>query len=486
MLFQAGLGRARMVKRKRKPTPPPKHEAGAKELAAERTRTRAEEKKVRDAAVLLLLARGHDKNGSFKSSYATDVHEPPFYGNSAEDVLKELPGHTYSRSWFTSQQAKYKEHIEAGGVAGTYQQPKQVGGPRAGAGPKKADKPPDYEVKRQRQRHVNDKAERDTLRDRERRWREYTTSPTQFRIPPAFVVMFGALDAVARDAFDDTKRTRAVQEDYIRLHSGICDVRTDQDKTGQATEGTGQDRRVLFPTPAQYKAERVAQKAGNSNIMLEATFWLSRLAHKQTILAFGVHLATSVREQWRMFMPGLSVAPGYPEGPLEMEFMHTPVGAPAQHRHQDTRHNVLTAFVTLGRHQSTSGDPTKSTLHSTYTATDIDRTDSNGVTKDLSYNQAHLNLNVEGYPVDVLLNHGTWPHGGPGNRQPNLGQRPRYILFYAFALDEIATKATTTTVYPSEYVKQHGHLKLDNRTPDKVLVQGAFGNWFEEIYKKKK
>jgi hypothetical protein len=42
----------------------------------------------------------------------------------------------------------------------------------------------------------------------------------------------------------------------------------------------------------------------------------------------------------------------YPRNMVESELMHTPGSFPVQRYHHDTRYNILTAFITLGTHDS--------------------------------------------------------------------------------------------------------------------------------------
>jgi hypothetical protein len=300
----------------------------------------------------------------------------------------------------------------------------------------------------------------ENLRHAEGNWRTITAKPYLHTVPALLHEYLPRLEQVAKDVFDVKMRGRTIHNTHLR-----DDLTEDDVVSG---------RLIVFPTANQFKVEC------NTDVIVEDTFWTSRQDEAKLIKDLGVQLAKDIRDDHPTLMPDLTVAPGYPLGPAEMEFMCIPIGAQAQSRHQTTRRNILTAFLNLGPHPSTS-HTTDNSLHSTYVATHVDINDGANL---LQYHQIQIPLDDSGYPKKILLNHGTWPHGGPGNRKPNLGVKPHYILFFSFPLDEeAASHVTAETVYPVEYVGQQGPVEFDGRVPDKIMVQGLPDQeWTEQGY----
>ena len=113
---------------------------------------------------------------------------------------------------------------------------------------------------------------------------------------------------------------------------------------------------------------------------------------------------------------------------IEQEFMKTPMGSGPQDPHADTRHNIVTAFISLNKKKTKS----------TFVASSIELPPGTAM-KALEYTQlpvpsSHTNPHV-------FFNHATWPHYGPGNMSTT---EDRYILFVTYALDEAAYRHTTT------------------------------------------
>ena len=148
---------------------------------------------------------------------------------------------------------------------------------------------------------------------------------------------------------------------------------------------------------------------------------------------------TSLRSKQFQEDNGLKVEAGYPKV-AEVEFVVNEPGAKPQPKHQDTRFNIVTLITGLGR-----GKPT-------WVATQSSMLDPSGRIKE--------RLGVPKYEVlkpaasdrhYSLLNHGAWPHGGPGNQG---SKETRRVIYMSFVLDGAAelVNNTSAVVYSDEWL----------------------------------
>lgn len=147
----------------------------------------------------------------------------------------------------------------------------------------------------------------------------------------------------------------------------------------------------------------------------------------------------------------IPVAEGFPK-PLEKEFMKTQIGAFEQHEHGDSRHNIATMSLAL------SGDLRRK---STWYADDFEasfKRDRADRMRDYKFMQFDLTPG----PC-FTLSHAAHPHKGPGNRGAT---EDRYIMFFAFALDDDAYLFST-----SEDVHRWvmSNTSMDEKNPDEVF-----------------
>jgi hypothetical protein len=128
----------------------------------------------------------------------------------------------------------------------------------------------------------------------------------------------------------------------------------------------------------------------------------------------------------------ITVAEGFPKA-LDTEFMGAPIGAEAQHVHGDSRHNIVTMALRLSLPGQDVGR--KSTWYAADFETSFrrDRTDR---MRDYKLMQ----FDLEPGPC-FTLSHAGHPHKGPGTLNAT---EPRYLIFFAFALDEVAYHFSTT------------------------------------------
>jgi hypothetical protein len=128
----------------------------------------------------------------------------------------------------------------------------------------------------------------------------------------------------------------------------------------------------------------------------------------------------------RLASLNICLAAGFPKL-LDLEFMMTPVGAPAQAAHAESRYNFVTMFLALSAPDS--GRARKSTWY----AKNFEFT-----FKEFRHDEMRK---YEFFQLDLpdgpcfTMSHGGHPHKGPGG----LGAlKSRYLMFFAFALDEDA------------------------------------------------
>ena len=105
----------------------------------------------------------------------------------------------------------------------------------------------------------------------------------------------------------------------------------------------------------------------------------------------------------------------------------TPMGSIPQDPHSDTRQNIVSAFISLNESASKSTWVASNIAHPVGT-----------LMQELEYKQFHVPSSHT--DPHVIFNHATWPHYGPGNKST---VEDRFMLFFAFALDEAACRHTT-------------------------------------------
>jgi hypothetical protein len=212
-------------------------------------------------------------------------------------------------------------------------------------------------------------------------------------------------------------------DEYGKDTSFVCDL--------GVGDSTGQRRRVLFPSVKQRTSEQLhgtAKKGNLDKLFIDKTFVKSRPGFErftEDVVKLSKICETAVRN--KVMKEGLSLEPGYPML-HETECMMTPIGAEKQDAHADTRFNIVSAFINLC---ICPGNSTWSATKESFTS---------------SKSGQHMNtLNYVQVPlaedkVEVYINHSAWPHHGPGNKSDQV----RYVLFFAFALDERAMRHTTS------------------------------------------
>jgi hypothetical protein len=129
----------------------------------------------------------------------------------------------------------------------------------------------------------------------------------------------------------------------------------------------------------------------------------------------------------RLASLSICLAEGFPKL-VDLEFMLTPVDAPAQAAHAESRFNFVNMTLSL------SAPDTGRARKSTWYAKNFEHT-SGTLRLDEMRLYDFLQLDLPEGPC-FTISHGGHPHKGPGG----VGAlKPRHLMFFAFALDEDAT-----------------------------------------------
>ena len=234
--------------------------------------------------------------------------------------------------------------------------------------------------------------------------------------------------------------------------NGILDLLHDKGFDGAST--TGQFRHVIYGTRLHGRKERAALPSRNSlgsSLFLATGTWEKVQGGRQAL-----HLITEggqrLADELRTFneVHHVWVAdPGFPKAAHEVEVLQTPPKSPWQGGHQDTRFNTLVHFDYLDDSEL-SEEPTSFSTFVADPATFSYRRKTYD-DKSLRYIQMPRppRLSQDGSLRWGLVNHGAWPHHGPGNASEDT----RVVLMYVFALDEAASRHTTSeTVYSTKFL----------------------------------
>jgi hypothetical protein len=122
----------------------------------------------------------------------------------------------------------------------------------------------------------------------------------------------------------------------------------------------------------------------------------------------------------------------FPPTPIECEAMMTPPKTDPQDSHLDSLLHIITCFCYAGKHASGA-------CNSTFVAkanTSFDAT----CTDEIEYHRLPVAVDDNHYAQEIVINHASWPHFGPGN--PSLTDR-RYCLFFSYAMNATALRHTT-------------------------------------------
>ena len=303
--------------------------------------------------------------------------------------------------------------------AGSTQAVGQMGGRREGSGAK-------------RKGHINGEPRKKVLdRDNKKKQRidvkfAWTDAYREFTFPPSTKDVSKEIDAANVDMAQLEKNIPFCfhgqrDEDYANDRSLISDK-----MDGETYISTGQRRRVLFAS--------VCQRANEPGIKgLDKMFITKKWVKKQlgfTNFVKDVRVIADICKKAvdnRLKEVEKEVAPGYPHL-QEMELLFTPQGAPPQDAHADTRFNMVSTILRLD----------KGSVKATWTATKSSFMEAKPGTpmKELKYEQLPLDTKK----IEVLINHNTWPHYGPGNSSGV----DRYCFFFTFAVDEASKRHTTS------------------------------------------
>jgi hypothetical protein len=194
---------------------------------------------------------------------------------------------------------------------------------------------------------------------------------------------------------------------------------------------SGQKRRVLFPSKGQRSSEQLRGQAKRKDLdmLFIVKDWVKKQAELKGMVDTLSRLVDICQKEVmkKLLEESKDYDAGYPRL-HEMEFMMTPCGAGPQDPHADTKFNIVSAFIRLD-----TGDG-KSTW--TVKKDSFEKAKQGTPMNELDYQQLPFTKDK----VEVVINHATWPHYGPGNK----GSELRYVLFFAFAVDLRATRHTTS------------------------------------------
>ena len=234
--------------------------------------------------------------------------------------------------------------------------------------------------------------------------------------------------------------------------NGILDMLKDKGFDGAST--TGQSRHVINGTSLQGRKEGAALPSRNSlgsSLFLATGTWEKVQRGRQAlhlITERGQRLADEIRTFNEVHHVWVA-DPGFPKAAHEVEVLQTPPKSPWQGGHQDTRFNTLVHFDYLDDSEL-SEEPTSFSTFVADPATFRYR-EKTYDDKSLRYIQMPRppRLSQDGSLRWGLVNHGAWPHHGPGNASEDT----RVVLMYVFALDEAASRHTTSeTVYSTKFL----------------------------------
>jgi hypothetical protein len=198
---------------------------------------------------------------------------------------------------------------------------------------------------------------------------------------------------------------------------------------------SGQRRRLIGrPTALHNKVEGIfAKRPGFNHLILGDDYFTGDNRPVGALITrLGAAFAAELRE---------TNGSEYPLGPSDVEMLMTPVGAPPQEPHQDTQQDMANVLVYFDFAPNETFLSTHVAVDGTFAGDQLP------LEGQVQYHRVALKAS-EGYPLEALVMHATWPHFGPGNS----GNKVRYVLFYSFPLDEAASKRSTSeNVYHTPY-----------------------------------
>jgi len=300
-----------------------------------------------------------------------------------------------------------------------------AGGKRANAGAKRKPNSVERRVVSEHKRYQKKKQEGLEDGAHETNWLQYTFPPLVCDITEC--CKMAGLSSVKKDFLRFGLKTFRCPPDSTL----IADLNQDGDERKQ--QATGQRRKILVPTSSQEKKEFFTKKSDGLFVREEELG--PDLVIKLTKLRVIIQEKLSLEHEEMFKLPAVSHL-------IEMELMMTPTSSVPQSPHQDSLQNICTAFVELNN----PGNSSCST--GTFFAEEFREKGTILSGKSLStlkYKQlteAGQATKRIGPHIDVVFNHATWPHHGPGNQ----GSCDRYVLFFTFAMDTIAKRHTTGEV----------------------------------------
>ena len=373
------------------------------------------------------------------------------------DEASEMHCNLSKRS-FNNYMGRIKQHVADGNLPATFQLPAKRGGKNGGNSGR-----PSIGVNGD---VTNDKAEsaaRRALKSKERSDRDYADYSkaedgfARYAFPPLPLPLIGPGGLLQREEL------QAMNEFFPKLFSKVnridngVDTSLIRDKLhSDSVMSTGQRRRVLFHSKftrqkGQLSNPEDPKQLARSDMMLIPNTWWAEVnggsEFEAVVRRVGASLATQIREGgWLNYH--FKPQKGYPQNCHETEAFRTPAGAGAQDAHQDSRFHIGNVGIDVSAlHEHLYGGKPMTKL-STWVARPSTTDLSFKCTDAIQYEQLPVPPGNPGY---ALAFHSAWPHNGPGNA----GKEPRFVLFFAFALNEMAARHTTDeVVYPATRIRE--------------------------------
>jgi hypothetical protein len=269
-----------------------------------------------------------------------------------------------------------------------------------------------------------------TLRD-EQMWRYFTIAPRTVDLAPFLTrAEIDHLRAAAPKMFHKNRKGLVRHPDVVLEDTSFI---FDLLKNGEPWSSGQQRRMVLSPSALHHKVEGTfANRPGFNHLILGDDYFSAENRHVETLITrVGAAFAAELR---------VTNQSEYPLGPSDVEMLMTPAGAPPQEPHQDTHQDMANVLVYFDFAPNDTFLSTHVAVNDTFAGDELP--------SEVQYHRVALKAS-EGYPLEALVMHATWPHFGPGNMT---GKKARYVLFYSFPLSEAAAKRSTAeNVYHAPY-----------------------------------